>query len=125
MQEENERLRRDNERFVRLIDSGEWGRGRVSELVSAGEVLKGERDALMKLIQSMRKEYEAVQSAKGAQEDEVKRLKERMMLGVSPAPPFDDLSHTLTIDPLSRSGCCPQQASCQRGQQLQCTEEGH
>ncbi|KAF5825875.1 hypothetical protein DUNSADRAFT_6226, partial [Dunaliella salina] len=50
-QEENERLRRDNERFVRLIDSGEWGRGRVSELVSAGEILKGERDALLKLIQ--------------------------------------------------------------------------
>ncbi len=51
LQEENERLRRDNERFVRLIDSGEWGRGRVAELVSAGEVLKGERDALLKLIQ--------------------------------------------------------------------------
>lgn len=51
MQDENERLRRDNERFVRLIDSGEWGRGRVSELVSAGEILKGERDALLKLIQ--------------------------------------------------------------------------
>ncbi len=51
MQEENERLRRDNERFVRLIDSGEWGRGRVAELVAAGEVLKGERDALLKLIQ--------------------------------------------------------------------------
>jgi len=54
MQEENERLRRDNERFVRLIDSGEWGRGRVSELVSAGEILKGERDALIKLIQVWR-----------------------------------------------------------------------
>ena len=38
MSEENERLRRDNERFVRLIDSGEWGRGRVAELVGAGEV---------------------------------------------------------------------------------------
>jgi hypothetical protein len=38
LSEENERLRRDNERFVRLIDSGEWGRGRVAELVSAGEV---------------------------------------------------------------------------------------
>jgi hypothetical protein len=36
LQAENERLRRDNERFVRLIDSGEWGRGRVAELVSAG-----------------------------------------------------------------------------------------
>ena len=34
---ENERLRRDNERFVRLIDSGEWGRGRVSELMQAGK----------------------------------------------------------------------------------------
>lgn len=30
---ENDRLRRDNERFVRIIDSGEWGRGRVAELV--------------------------------------------------------------------------------------------
>jgi hypothetical protein len=48
---ENERLRRDNERFVRLIDSGEWGRGRVAELVAAGEVLKSEKDALLKLIQ--------------------------------------------------------------------------
>ena len=37
LREENERLRRDNERFVRLIDSGEWGRGRVAELVGAGE----------------------------------------------------------------------------------------
>ncbi len=37
----------------------------------------------MKLIQSMRKEYEAVQGAKVAQDDELKRLKERMLLGVS------------------------------------------
>ncbi|KAJ9510458.1 hypothetical protein QJQ45_015931, partial [Haematococcus lacustris] len=55
MQEENERIRRDNERFVRLIDSGEWGRGRVAELVAAGEVMKGERDALLKLIQVRRR----------------------------------------------------------------------
>eukprot|EP00798_Chlamydomonas_sp_ICE-L_P008206 gene8206-1468_t len=81
LQEENERLRRDNERFVRLIDSGEWGRGRVAELVGAGEVLKGERDALLKLIQSMRREYEAVHDARNAQEDEAKALKDRMMLG--------------------------------------------
>ncbi|GLC35838.1 hypothetical protein PLESTB_000499600 [Pleodorina starrii] len=81
LREENERLRRDNERFVRLIDSGEWGRGRVAELVSAGEILKGERDALLKLIQSLRREYEAVQSAKSAQEEEMRALKERMLLG--------------------------------------------
>ena len=53
--------------------------------LSPQQVLKGERDALMKLIQSMRKEYEAVQGAKGAQEDELRRLKERMLLGVSEA----------------------------------------
>ncbi|GFR41222.1 hypothetical protein Agub_g1895 [Astrephomene gubernaculifera] len=81
LREENERLRRDNERFVRLIDSGEWGRGRVAELVSAGEILKGERDALLKLIQSLRREYEAVQQAKVNQDEEMRALKERMMLG--------------------------------------------
>lgn len=41
MKAENDRLRRDNERFVRLIDSGEWGRGRVSELAQAGELNYG------------------------------------------------------------------------------------
>lgn len=48
----------------------------------AGEVLKGERDALLKLIQSLRREYEAVQMAKTNQEDELKQLKERMTVGV-------------------------------------------
>ncbi|WIA12641.1 hypothetical protein OEZ85_006293 [Tetradesmus obliquus] len=81
LQAENERLRRDNERFVRLIDSGEWGRGRVAELVSAGEVMRGERDALLKLIGSLRREFEAVAAAKGCQEDELRLLKEKMTVG--------------------------------------------
>ncbi|DBA91048.1 TPA: hypothetical protein ACH3X2_004154 [Trebouxia sp. C0005] len=81
MQAENDRLRRDNERFVRLIDSGEWGRGRVAELTQAGEVMQGERDALLKLIQSLRHEYEAVQAAKMGQESELQGLKEKMVLG--------------------------------------------
>lgn len=55
-------------------------------MVPPSQVLKGERDALLRLIQSMRKEYEAVQSAKGAQDDELRRLKERMLLGVSAGP---------------------------------------
>lgn len=40
MAAENDRLRRDNERFVRLIDSGEWGRSRVEEMTTAGQVLR-------------------------------------------------------------------------------------
>ncbi len=43
---------------------------------------QGERDALVKLISSMRREYEAVQAAKVAQVDAVRSAKERMMLGV-------------------------------------------
>ncbi|KAL3152452.1 hypothetical protein ABBQ32_001497 [Trebouxia sp. C0010 RCD-2024] len=81
MKAENERLRRDNERFVRLIDSGEWGRGRVAELTQAGELMQSERDALLKLIQSLRHEYEAVQAAKLGQESEIQGLKEKMVLG--------------------------------------------
>lgn len=45
--------------------------------------MKGERDALLKLIQSLRREYEAVQAAKHAQEDELRSMKDRMLIGVS------------------------------------------
>ena len=51
MTAENERLRRDNERFVRLIDSGEWGRGRVAELTQAGNA------ALMPVMQVVNKVF--------------------------------------------------------------------
>lgn len=37
----------------------------------------------MLLLQGMRHEYEAVQAAKGAQDSEMRAMKERMMLGVS------------------------------------------
>ena len=43
--------------------------------VCAGELLQGERDALLKLIQSLRHEYEAVQLAKQGQESELQGLK--------------------------------------------------
>lgn len=42
---------------------------------AAGELLQGERDALLKLIQSLRHEYEAVQLAKQGQEAEIQGLK--------------------------------------------------
>jgi len=37
--------------------------------------MQGERDALLKLIQSLRHEYEAVQAAKMGQESELQGLK--------------------------------------------------
>ena len=47
----------------------------TSPLLLAGEVMQGERDALLKLIQSLRHEYEAVQAAKMGQESEIQGLK--------------------------------------------------
>jgi hypothetical protein len=82
LQGENERLRRDNERFVRLIDSGEWGRGRVAELAAAGEAMQSERDALLQLVASLRREYEAVQAARGANEQQLRVLQDRAAHGV-------------------------------------------
>jgi hypothetical protein len=71
---ENERLRRDNERFVRLVDSGEWTRGRVAELTAAGEVLRAERDALLALVGALRREFEAAAAAREAQTGELRGL---------------------------------------------------
>lgn len=42
-----------------------------------GELMQSERDALLKLIQSLRHEYEAVQAAKLGQESEIQGLKVR------------------------------------------------
>lgn len=76
---ENGRLQRDNERFQRIIDSGEWGRGRVEELAKAGETMRAERDAMLRLIAVLRSEYDALQDTKSRQEDEIKHLKERFL----------------------------------------------
>lgn len=47
----------------------------------AGEILKSERDALMELVKSLRREYEAVEMAKHAQDGELQALKDRLVLG--------------------------------------------
>lgn len=65
------------------VDSGEWGRGRVAELTAAGELMRAERDALLKLVQALRREYEAVQLAKESQHDELRALKDKMTVKVS------------------------------------------
>jgi len=70
LQKENARLRRDNERFVRLVDSGEWGRGRVEELTEAGRVLRAERRQLEVLMEKITLEKE-----------ETAGLKNRMLSG--------------------------------------------
>ena len=66
LEEENKRLRGENERLARVIDSGDWGRARADELVRAGEVLSGERDALMKLIGRLQREQAAARGREAA-----------------------------------------------------------
>jgi hypothetical protein len=44
--------------------------------------MRAERDALLKLVQALRREYEAVQLAKEAQHDELRSLKDKMTVKV-------------------------------------------
>ena len=55
----------------------EWVRLLLLRCLShvAGEVLQGERDALLKLVQGLRREYEAVQLAKTGQQAELQSIK--------------------------------------------------
>ena len=113
MNAENEKLQRDNERFVRIIDSGDWGRSRVNELVKAGELLKTERETLAGLLNEVKREYTAVRNVKEAKEDEIRGLKDRMLSGnfvqrnkmlVKGASSFNALVRALKQDIVSARG---------------------
>ena len=113
MNAENEKLQRDNERFVRIIDSGDWGRSRVNELVKAGELLKTERETLAGLLNQVKREYTAVRDVKEAKEDEIRGLKDRMLSGnfvqrnkmlVKGASSFNALVRALKQDIVSAQG---------------------
>ena len=81
LRDENARLRRDNERFVRLVDSGEWGRGRVEELTEAGRVLREERRQLEDLIRSIKTEKDGIVKDRELQAQETRGLKDRLVSG--------------------------------------------
>lgn len=61
---DGEQLRRENERLCRVIDSGDWGRQRVEELLRAGRVLQEERDALARLAGSLQPQQPQPSSGK-------------------------------------------------------------
>lgn len=68
--------------------------------------MQGERDALLKLIQSLRHEYEAVQAAKMGQESELQGLK------VQPCPAHDMLQHLCMPDHDICFLVCPGEPAC-------------
>ena len=68
--------------------------------------MQGERDALLKLIQSLRHEYEAVQAAKMGQESELQGLK------VQPCPAHGMLQHLCARDHDISSLACPGEPAC-------------
>ena len=53
---ENASLRQEAERLGRVIDSGDWGRLRMQELLQAGRVLQQERDALATLVAGVQRQ---------------------------------------------------------------------
>lgn len=80
---ENDRLRIENERLGHVIDSGTWGKDRITELIQAGQVLTGERDALTRLLGRMQRQHSFALDQQRKHEEEVQELKRELMGKVS------------------------------------------
>lgn len=76
---ENGKLRVENERLSTIIDSGDWNKDRVGELVRASQVLSGERVALTKLIGRLQRQHQLALEQQEQQEIEIRNLKEQLL----------------------------------------------
>jgi hypothetical protein len=83
VERENERFRVENDRLGHVIDSGDWGKARVSELLQAGQVLTGERDALTRLLGRMQRQHAFALDQQRNHEEEITELKTQLMGKVS------------------------------------------
>lgn len=82
-EKENEKLRSDNERLSTIIDTGDWNKDRISDLVAAQQVLSAERIALTKLIGRLQRQHQQALDQQEQQEHEIKSLKDRLLSEVS------------------------------------------
>jgi len=82
-EKENEKLRSDNERLSTIIDTGDWNKDRISDLVAAQQVLSAEREALTQLIGRMQRQHQLALDQHEQQEHEIKNLKDRLLSGVN------------------------------------------
>ena len=78
-----EKLRSENERLSTIIDTGEWSKDRVSDLVGAQQVLSAERVALTKIIGRLQREHQLAVDNQGQQENEIRHLKNLFMSEVN------------------------------------------
>lgn len=78
-----EKLRLENERLSTIIDTGEWSKDRVSDLVGAQQVLSAERVALTKLIGRLQRQHQLAIDQQGQQEHEIRHVKDQLMSQVN------------------------------------------
>ena len=82
LKDQNARLRRDNERFVRLVDSGSGARRRAGGAQPrAGRVLREERRQLEELIKNIKSEKDGFVKDAMMQAQEARGLKDRLVSG--------------------------------------------
>lgn len=78
-----EKLRLENERLSTIIDTGDWSKERVSDLVEAQQVLSAERVALTKLIGRLQRQHQLALDQQGQQEHELRHLKDQLLSEVN------------------------------------------
>lgn len=82
VEKENDRVRQENQRLAHVIDSGDWGRKRIAELLQAGQVLSAERDALTRLLGRMQRQHGFALNQQKVHQEEVNELKEQILRNV-------------------------------------------
>ncbi|KAL2622577.1 hypothetical protein R1flu_002782 [Riccia fluitans] len=79
VEKENDRVRQENQRLTHVIDSGDWGRKRIAELLQAGKILSGERDALTRLLGRMQRQHGFALTQQKLHEEEMQELKHQIL----------------------------------------------
>eukprot|EP00249_Psilotum_nudum_P030690 c43596_g1_i1 orf=164-1183(+) len=79
IEKENQRSRSECDRLARILDTGEWGKQQLSEILQARDVLSEEREALTKLIDHLQQQQSLVLEQQKKNEEGMRQLKDQIL----------------------------------------------
>jgi hypothetical protein len=83
IEKENERSKLECRRLSQIVESGEWGKQQLADILQAKDVLAGEREALTSLIDHLQQQQAAALEQKQKNNEEMQHFKDQMFGNVS------------------------------------------
>ncbi|MCO5560721.1 hypothetical protein L7F22_014341 [Adiantum nelumboides] len=111
IEKENERSKQECARLSRIVESGEWARQQVAEILEAKDVLSVEREALAALISRLNQQQTAVLEQREKNDNEMQHFKDKLFgsnfinhnkLLIKGASSFNTVVRALKTDALKR-----------------------